>query len=138
MSHANFLEKLLDGVAVEWKTLGEVASLRRGRVMSKEYLAENTGIHPVYSSQTANNGEIGRIKTFDFNGEFISWTTDGAYAGTVFYRAGQFSITNVCGLIKINNIKAPIFSALYEVIYKGKPADELYTVFMTRELKSEF
>ena len=41
-------------------------------------------------------------------------------------------------IIKINNIKAPIFSALYEVIYKGKPADELYTVFMTRELKSEF
>ena len=23
MSHANFLEKLLDGVAVEWKTLGD-------------------------------------------------------------------------------------------------------------------
>ena len=86
-----------------WRALGEVANLRRGRVMSKEYLAENAGDHPVYSSQTANNGEIGKIKTFDFNGEFISWTTDGANAGTVFYRTGKFSTTNVCGLMKINN-----------------------------------
>ena len=82
MSSMNFMEKLLDGVEVEWKVLGEVATLRRGRVMSKEYLVENAGDHPVYSSQTANNGEIGKIKTFDFDGEFISWTTDGANAGS--------------------------------------------------------
>ena len=51
---------------------------------------------------------------------------------------GAETIKALYEIIKINNIKAPIFSALYEVIYKGKPADELYTVFMTRELKSEF
>jgi len=99
----NFLEKLLDGVAVEWKTLGKVATLRRGRVMSKGYLVDNAGSYPVFSSQTVNNGVIGKINTFDFDGEFISWTTDGANAGTVFYRSGKFSITNVCGLIRIND-----------------------------------
>ena len=31
----SFLERLLDGAAVEWRLLGEVATLRRGRVMSK-------------------------------------------------------------------------------------------------------
>lgn len=103
MSMLSYMEKLLEGVAVEWKTLGEVAELRRGRVMSKEYLAENAGDYPVYSSQTENNGEIGKINTFDFDGEFINWTTDGANAGTVFYRTGKFSITNVSGLIKINH-----------------------------------
>lgn len=103
MSQLSVMQKLLDGVAVEWITLGEVATLRRGRVMSKNYLTENFGSYPVYSSQTANNGEIGKIDTFDFDGEFISWTTDGANAGTVFYRKGKFSITNVCGLIKIND-----------------------------------
>jgi len=41
MSDANFMEKLLDGVEVEWKALGEIATLRRGRVMSKGYLADN-------------------------------------------------------------------------------------------------
>ena len=98
-----FLEKLLDGAEVEWKPLIKVASLTRGRVISKEYLANNLGDYPVYSSQTVNNGEIGKINSFDFDGEFVSWTTDGANAGTVFYRSGKFSITNVCGLIKIQN-----------------------------------
>ena len=88
---------------VKWKMLGELAELRRGRVMSKEYLADNAGPYPVYSSQTANNGQIGKIGTFDYDGEFINWTTDGANAGTVFYRSGKFSITNVSGLIRINN-----------------------------------
>ena len=30
MSRVNFMEKFLDGVEVEWKTLGEVAKFRRG------------------------------------------------------------------------------------------------------------
>lgn len=88
---------------IQWKSLGELATLRRGRVMSKGYLVDNVGSYPVYSSQTANNGEIGSISTFDFEGEYVNWTTDGANAGTVFYRTGKFSITNVSGLIKIND-----------------------------------
>ena len=102
-NNRTFLEKLLDGAEIEWKPLIKVASLTRGRVISKEYLANNLGDYPVYSSQTVNNGEIGKIDSFDFDGEFVSWTTDGANAGTVFYRSGKFSITNVCGLIKIKN-----------------------------------
>ena len=102
-NNRTFLEKLLDGAEVKWKPLIKVASLTRGRVISKEYLANNLGDYPVYSSQTVNNGEIGKINSFDFDGEFVSWTTDGANAGTVFYRSGKFSITNVCGLIKIQN-----------------------------------
>ena len=109
----NFIEKLLDGVTVEWKTLGDIATLRRGRVMSKGYFVDNVGEYPVYSSQTVNNGMIGRIDTFDFDGEFISWTTDGANAGTVFYRTGKFSITNVCGLIKINDELALNYKFLF-------------------------
>jgi len=101
------MKKLIDGFEVEWKPLSQkengVAELSRGRVMSKIYLAENEGSYPVYSSQTANGGEIGKIKTYDYDGEYITWTTDGANAGTVFYRKGKFSITNVCGLIKIKN-----------------------------------
>ena len=96
-------EEELEKVGFEWKYLTQVADLTRGRVISKEYLSDNVGDYPVYSSQTVDNGEIGKIDSFDFNGEFVSWTTDGANAGTVFYRSGKFSITNVCGLIKIKN-----------------------------------
>ena len=86
---------------VEWKTLGEVAKLERGVVISKEYLRDNAGVYPVYSSQTENNGEFGRINTYRYDGTYVTWTTDGAYAGTVFRRYGKFNITNVCGLINI-------------------------------------
>ena len=96
-------EKKLEKSGWDWKYLTQVANLTRGRVMSKGYLSDNVGDYPVYSSQTVNNGEIGKINSFDFDGEFVSWTTDGANAGTVFYRSGKFSITNVCGLIKIKN-----------------------------------
>lgn len=113
----NYLDKLLQGIEVQWKPLAHekfgVAKLSRGRVMSKEYLADNVGEYPVYSSQTANNGEIGKIRTFDHDGEAITWTTDGANAGTVFHRIGKFSITNVCGLIKIKDIKELNYKFLF-------------------------
>ena len=57
----------------------------------------------MYSSQTENNGELGFISTYDFDGEYLTWTTDGANAGSIFYRSGKFSITNVCGLIQVNS-----------------------------------
>lgn len=40
---------------------------------------------------------MGYLSTYDFEGEYLTWTTDGANAGTVFYRAGKFNCTNVCG-----------------------------------------
>ena len=94
------IDELLKNEKVEWKKLEEVCEIKRGRVISKIYLEKHKGEFPVYSSQTRNNGEIGRISTYDFDGEFATWTTDGAYAGTVFYRNGKFSVTNICGLIE--------------------------------------
>lgn len=68
--------------------------------MSKSYLIDNAGDYPVYSSQTANNGVFGYINTYDYDKESITWTTDGANAGSVFYHNNEeFSITNVCGLL---------------------------------------
>ena len=86
---------------VEWKKLGDVANLVRGKVISKDYIRDNEGDYPVYSSQTANDGVFGCINSFMFDGDYLTWTTDGAYAGTVFRRKGKFNITNVCGLIDI-------------------------------------
>lgn len=91
------------GGGIRFVKLGDVCELERGKVFSKKYIEEHPGQYPVFSSQTANNGELGKIDTFNYNGEFLTWTTDGAYAGTIFYREGKFSITNVCVLIKNND-----------------------------------
>ena len=58
---------------------------------------------PIYSSQTKNDGVLGHISTYDFQGDYLTWTTDGAYAGTVFRRSGKFNCTNVCGILKSLN-----------------------------------
>lgn len=92
-------EKCPDGV--EYRKISDICNISRGKVMSKDYIRENAGDYPVYSSQTENNGELGRISTYEYEGEYLTWTTDGANAGTVFHREGQFSVTNVCGLLKI-------------------------------------
>ena len=115
----DLIQKLCpDGV--EYKKLGDVCELSRGKVYSKTYIVENAGEYPVYSSQTANNGELGRISTFDYDGEYLTWTTDGAYAGTIFHRKGKFSITNVCGLISMKITDLSIRFLYYWLSIKAK------------------
>lgn len=103
MNKIDALIKKLCPNGVNYKKIEELCDITRGRVMSKDYIRENYGNYPVYSSQTENDGELGRIATYDFNGDFLTWTTDGANAGSVFYRNGKFSVTNVCGLLKVKN-----------------------------------
>lgn len=81
------LETLIEELCpegVEYVKLGEVCELSRGKVYSKKYLAEHIGCYPVFSSQTANDGKLGEIDTYDYDGAYLTWTTDGAYAGTIF------------------------------------------------------
>ena len=101
MSKLDELIKELCPDGVNYHRVDEVCDITRGRVMSKDYIKENAGDYPVYSSQTENDGCLGNIATYDFDGEYLTWTTDGANAGSVFYRNGKFSVTNVCGLLKV-------------------------------------
>ena len=101
MSRIDELIQQLCPDGVEYKPLGELCFLSRGKVISKDYLRDHPGIYPVFSSQTADDGVFGRIDSFEYDGEYLTWTTDGANAGSVFFRSGRFNITNVCGLIKL-------------------------------------
>lgn len=100
---------------LKYKNIQELCKISRGKVMSKDFIRSNAGEYPVYSSQTENNGELGKISTYDFDGEYLTWTTDGANAGSVFYRKGKFSVTNVCGLLEIKS-KVMIPKFLYYVL----------------------
>ena len=90
------------GFSEQWQhvQVADVCKIGRGRVISKTEIQNYPGIYPVYSSQTFNNGIMGSINTYDFEGEYVTWTTDGANAGTVFYRTDKFNCTNVCGVLK--------------------------------------
>lgn len=86
-----------------WSTYSveDVFKLSRGYVLSTKEVEENkteTMKYPVYSSQTQNDGLMGFYSSYIYN-DSITWTTDGANAGTVRFRKGEFYCTNVCGVL---------------------------------------
>jgi type I restriction enzyme S subunit len=87
----------IDEIPKHWDKMkiSHYFKIGRGRVISKGEIADNKGEYPVYSSQTENNGVLGFLNSYDFEGDYITWTTDGANAGTVFRRKGKFNCTNV-------------------------------------------
>ena len=93
--------------SIEYKTckVKDVFEIKRGYVLSKKDIhevADEVYKYPVYSSQTLNNGLLGYWKDYLYE-DAITWTTDGANAGTVRFRPGKFYCTNVCGVLLSKN-----------------------------------
>ena len=85
----------------EQRKVQDIYKITRGYVLAAPETDENSSDdmpYPVYSSQTKNNGLMGYYKDYLYE-DAITWTTDGANAGTVNYRAGKFYCTNVCGVL---------------------------------------
>lgn len=100
----NYITKVFSKSCNNEYKIKDIALVGRGRVISTlEIKKQNHPIYPVFSSQTTNNGIMGYLDTYDFDGEYITWTTDGANAGTVYYRNEKFNCTNVCGTLKLTD-----------------------------------
>lgn len=85
----------------EQRKVSDIFTVTRGQVLATTKISEvktNEMCFPVYSSQTKNNGLMGYYNKYLFN-TAITWTTDGANAGTVNYREGKFYSTNVNGVL---------------------------------------
>lgn len=85
----------------EIRKIKDICELGRGRVINKKEIEANPGSYPVFSSQTTDKGCMGYINSYDLEGEYVTWTTDGVNAGSTFYRNGKFNCTNVCGTLKL-------------------------------------
>ena len=77
--------------------------IKGGSKYTNSYILANPGPYPLFSSQTTDDGIMGRISTYDFDKECITWTTDGVHAGTVFWRNGKFSMTTHCGALVLRD-----------------------------------
>ncbi|MCC4411837.1 restriction endonuclease subunit S [Limosilactobacillus reuteri] len=81
--------------------VADTYKITRGNVLARSEISNvrtSKYPYPVYSSQTKNHGLMGYYKDFLFKNA-ITWTTDGANAGTVKYRKGKFYSTNVNGVL---------------------------------------
>ena len=100
---ASVPEIRFEGFENPWiqKEIKELFKITRGEVLAATETSQvKTGFmtYPVYSSQTKNNGLMGYYHDYLFENA-ITWTTDGANAGTVKYRKGKFYSTNVNGVL---------------------------------------
>ena len=95
------------GFAEDWekKKVSDMFKVTRGQVLSMSLtsrIQDKTNKYPVYSSQTKDDGLMGDYSEYLFD-TAITWTTDGANAGTVNYRKGKFFSTNVNGVLLSND-----------------------------------
>ena len=104
--------------AWEQRKVKEVFKITRGQVLAANLTSDRKNEinkYPVFSSQTKDNGLMGYYSEFLFENA-ITWTTDGANAGTVRYRKGKFYSTNVNGVLL--NDDGLACTALSEIIDK--------------------
>ena len=95
------------GFTEDWekKKISDMFKVTRGQVLSMSLtspIKDETNKYPVYSSQTKNDGLMGYYSEYLFD-TAITWTTDGANAGTVNFRKGKFFSTNVNGVLLSND-----------------------------------
>lgn len=111
----------------EWEEnkIADIFKITRGYVLAKTDIKEkitDNFIYPVFSSQTLNNGLMGFYNKYLYENS-ITWTTDGANAGTVKYRTGKFYCTNVCGVL-ISDIYSN--KCIAEILAKEAPKHVSY------------
>lgn len=63
MSSVDFLDKLLDGEAVEWRALGEVTNVLRGKRLTKSQLVDGAS-YPVFHGGLEPLGYYVELLTF--------------------------------------------------------------------------
>ena len=99
-----------DGFTNDWeqRKVYEMFKVTRGYVLPATDTSEEISDempYPVYSSQTKDNGLMGYYSDYLYE-DAITWTTDGANAGTVNFRYGRFYCTNVCGVLLSDKVEA--------------------------------
>jgi len=117
--------------------LKDLFSIERGKSKyTKKYGNQNKGEYPVYSA--SNNAPLTHINTFDYDGEFLTWATNG-FAGYIKLLNGKFSFNADRGLLKplkdkvnityVKNIIEPILRDLAKGRKGEKGQDEFTKVY---------
>lgn len=109
----------------EWVKDGDI-ELGRGNIISKDDINNFPGPYPIYSSSAHNNGKFGEYAKFMFDEELITWSVDGG--GSFFYRPKhRFSVTNVCGFMRIKSEKIHAPFVYYSLTNQHKQLTFDYT-----------
>lgn len=113
MIESHFIEKLLNGREITWKSLGEIATIRTGEAVSKQKIADNPGIYPVINS---GKEPLGYIDEWNTENDPIGITTRGAGVGSVTWQEGKYFRGNLNYSVSIKDKNLLIVKFLYHIL----------------------
>jgi type I restriction enzyme S subunit len=96
MSNISFMDKLLDGVEVEWKALWEISNVLRGKRLTKKQLSDADKF-PVFHGGLE---PLGYYEQSNRQANTVMIINVGASAGTVGYSAVDFWSSDGCFCIE--------------------------------------
>ena len=119
------LNQLLQGQAVEWKTLGEVTIIKTGQPISKNKIANNEGVYPVINS---GREPLGFINEWNTENDPIGITTRGAGVGSVTWQENKYFRGNLNYSVTIKDNSKLMVRFLYHILLEyEKQIHELCT-----------
>jgi type I restriction enzyme S subunit len=98
MNNGISIKKLLEGVEVEWKKLGEVVELKKGKQLNKKFLSEN-GKYPAYNGGVSYSGFTDK---YNYEKDTIIISQGGASAGFVNFVTTKFYANAHCYVVLPN------------------------------------
>ncbi|MEC8926074.1 MAG: restriction endonuclease subunit S [Pseudomonadota bacterium] len=87
MNGHHFMSKLLDGVDVEWKLLGDVVTVKTGGAVNKQKISDNPGPYAVINS---GREPLGFINDWNTENDPIGITSRGAGVGSITWQEGRY------------------------------------------------
>ena len=118
MSGINFLEKLLGGVAVVWKSIGTVTTIKTGQAVNKQIILDNLGEYPVINS---GRDPLGFINEWNTDNDPIGITTRGAGVGSITWQEGKYFRGNLNYSVTIKSNQEISTRYLYHLLLEMQP-----------------
>lgn len=121
----SYLEKLLDGVEVEWFPLGNITTIKTGQSVNKNMISDNLGEYPVINS---GREPLGFIDIWNTDNDPMGITTRGAGVGSVTWQDGKYFRGNLNYSVTINKEQSVSVRYLYHLLLEmQKEIQELCT-----------
>jgi type I restriction enzyme, S subunit len=111
MSVVDFFEKLLGDADMEWKKLGDVIRLEKGRQLNKEQLSDK-GPYPAYNGGVSHSGFT---DTYNYDENTTIVSQGGASAGFVNFVTSKFYANAHCYVV-LPNTKEVVNRYVYHLL----------------------
>lgn len=126
MSVELFMEKLLEGVEVEWPKLEDVSDIKTGGHVSKKLIQDNPGKFPVVNS---GREPLGFISEWNTENDPIGITSRGAGVGSITWQEGRYFRGNLNYAVTLKSTSSILTKYLFYLLHEMQPEIKAISTF---------